>query len=500
MSHPLDLLRAPRGELVAARLVAAVAAGDDRVERHYLEIKSDLDLTKKTDIAKIAKYILGSANRMPAVAAHAFEGYGVMVIGVAPGNARGVPPIEILEIDKIASQIIGAGGPHWDLLRVPVEGSANEVLIIVVDPPKVGQDPFLCRKNGEGLSDGAIYIRADGATRDAKADEIELLLQRGKQQTVPEVAFEVAIDQVPRLIEVDIARTLEAHIIRVTQQLVSALPQPAPEPVPKFEISSPDVTTTAGRGFKSHPNGSGVASAALADILNPQMSALAEMAAELSKTQSSVVSSMLKTEPEKRTEEQYRESISNWETQLRRKWPNAIDTLSGRLLQGITIRVKNATKTFFHDVEVKIHLEGAVRGIDYFDNDRIDRSDLDLPTPPRIWGLVSRPMFDAGLHMSQGAYLPNNYTPSTYRSPLNWHNSGSVDLRLDVGELRPREEYVFDEQEIVLVLPADHHAPVEGTWEITARDHNEIYSGALDLQVGDLLDLTGALRKLLDLE
>lgn len=54
MSRELDVSRAPRGELVAAALVEAVAANDDRVERHYLEVKSDLDLSKKTDVAKIA--------------------------------------------------------------------------------------------------------------------------------------------------------------------------------------------------------------------------------------------------------------------------------------------------------------------------------------------------------------------------------------------------------------------------------------------------------------
>lgn len=101
---------------------------------------------------------------MPDVAATAFEGYGVMVIGVAPGHARDVPPIEVLEIDKIVSRYLGASGPRWDLVRVPVSDSENEVLVIVVDPPKDGQQPFPCRRDGDGLVDGRIHIRADGET------------------------------------------------------------------------------------------------------------------------------------------------------------------------------------------------------------------------------------------------------------------------------------------------------------------------------------------------
>jgi hypothetical protein len=82
--------------------VAELSNLDDRFERHYLKIKSNIDLSKN-ELAKVAKYILGSANQRPDKAAAAFEGYGVMVVGVAPGKISGVPPIEILDIDKIVS-------------------------------------------------------------------------------------------------------------------------------------------------------------------------------------------------------------------------------------------------------------------------------------------------------------------------------------------------------------------------------------------------------------
>lgn len=243
MGVGLDITRAPLGEIAAARLVDAVAAGDDRLERHYLEIKSDLDLTRKTDLAKVAKYILGSANRLPDVAAAAFEGYGVMILGVSPGEARGVPPIEVLEISKIVGQYLGAAGPRWDVVRVPVDGSANEVLVIVVDPPRNGQKPFPCRKDGDGLIDGRIYIRADGETREAKGDELDRLLERAAVQVPPDVSFDVTIEGLAHPLDVNDATTREAFIDTTSARLIAALPQPEPDPKPTNQRSRAEASS-----------------------------------------------------------------------------------------------------------------------------------------------------------------------------------------------------------------------------------------------------------------
>jgi len=49
-----------------------------------------------------------------------------------------------------------------------------------------------------------------------------------------------------------------------------------------------------------------------------------------------------------------------------------------------------------------------------------------------------------------------------YRSPLNWRNGGSVDVTLQVGELRPLGEYLFEDEELVLVLPLARESHVLG--------------------------------------
>jgi hypothetical protein len=60
-------------------------------------------------------------------------------------------------------------------------------------------------------------------------------------------------------------------------------------------------------------------------------------------------------------------------------------------------------------------------------------------------------------------YIPTSNFPSTYQSPLDWNNGGSVDLTLDVGDLRPRQTYSSDDDELVLILPPTTDAQVHGT-------------------------------------
>ena len=476
VSAQIDTSRAPLGVRAALALVQAVAAGDDRVERHFLEVKGDLDLSKKNDIAKVAKFILGAANRLPAVASAAFEGYGVMIIGVAPGEIRGVPPIEVLDIDKIVSQYLGAAGPHWDLVRVPVKGSTSEVLVILVDPPRDGQDPFPCRKEGDNLFNGRIYVRADGETREAKAEELDLLLRRGKYQPAPEVAFEVEIVGLARPVQIDHEKTIEAYIARVTSRLLDALPKPEPAPDPEPVHLS--------RGFDATG------------------ASAAEMIQEMVKRSGTAGPpfSVLGSDPEERTEAQYRASIERWERRVREKWGDAPDILAGHALKGVAVRVSNATKIFLHKVEAKVHLNGDVRGILWRDGSLpLSDLDLDLPTQPRAWGPVPRSPFNPYM-MGQPQYASPSFIASSYRSSLDWNNSGSVDLTLNVGDLRPRQTFTSDDDELILVLPPTAQGEVHGTWEITARDHNEIYTGEIGVRIGAPLDLTGAVRQYFELD
>lgn len=464
----LDTSQAPRGVIAAQRLVEAVAEHGDLAERHYLELKSTLDLSTKKDKEKIAKFILGAANRMPETAATAFEGYAAMLIGVSAGSITGIPPVEMMEIARVVQHYVGAAGPRWDVVWVPIEGSANQVLIVLVDPPQPGQPPFACRSNGESLTSGRIYIRADGETREANADEFDLLVARGSASTKVDVDFAVELlgDVAPVSLDTDL--TIEAYIERQRTWLLDALPVKAP----------PTEETQAPRSFADFAAGtSGIS--------------------ELLRGSSAFANAMMI--PEERTEEVYRASVDSWEQRFRAAWVNAVPRIAASQLTPVVVKITNRTMTFFHDVEVKLHLEGEVFAYDYVDPQWADSmSSLDLPRPPRVWGPRQR---DLGIlnHANLGYVQPS--IPGTYISPsVSFRNGGSVDLDLDVGELRPLGTYESEEEEFVLVVADSSLTSIHGTWQLTARDHNEVFKGEIDVPVAPARDITKAARDMLGLK
>lgn len=459
----IDTSRAPRGVLAAQRLVTAVAEHGDLAERHYLELKSTLNLSTKKDKEKIAKFILGAANRMPDTASAAFEGYAAMVIGVGKGSIVGIPPVEMMEIAKIVQQYVGAAGPRWDIVWVPIEGSANQVLVVLVDPPVDGQGPFPCRSSGESLTNGRIYIRADGETREANADEVDLLIQRGSTASKVEIDFVVELIGEVSPISHDEDRTIEEYLSRQTARLLRALP--APEPPDEGDDGYPINSSLAGlSGFKAV---------------------------------SSFASAMMT--PEDRTEEEYRASIKLWSERFHAAWASARSRIAASLLTPIVVKVTNRTTVFFHDVEMKLHLEGEVFATDFVDPEWADDfSDLKLPHPPRVWGPTQRVLnIPDYSHM---AYAHPS-TPGQYIPPsVSFKNGGSVDLDLDIGELRPLGDYESEDEEFVLFV-ADATLPtIHGTWQLTARDHNEVFKGEVTIAVASPVDVTEAARRVLRLQ
>ncbi|MCR1785317.1 hypothetical protein KVF89_22445 [Nocardioides carbamazepini] len=171
-----DLSRLPKGELGRLALLDYVRSSDDRVERYFLEVKSDVDLTTKEGRAKVAKFILGAANRDKAKAAKRFDGHALMVLGVGDGDAAGVGAFEAMDLANEVRKFAGADGPGWDFERIPLP-DGRDVIVVIVDPPTGAV--LTCLADGPvGLVDGGIYVRGDGDTRRATGDEIRQMISR----------------------------------------------------------------------------------------------------------------------------------------------------------------------------------------------------------------------------------------------------------------------------------------------------------------------------------
>jgi hypothetical protein len=454
----IDTTHAPRGIMSGDALVKAVGAHGDLVERHYLEVKSTLDLSSKKDREKIAKYILGSANRMPAVAATAFEGYGVMLVGVSKGAAAGIEQVEMLELSKIVQPYLGANGPRWDVVWVPTEDPGRQVLVILVDPPREGQGPYPCRSNGEYLTNGRVYIRGEGETREANADEIDLLVNRAIPRAGRDVAFRVGLQGDIVLVAIDNDATIEPYLSSWRKKLLAALPSHEESGASRSETS----------GGVSRPLGSLSEVSSFMDAISV---------------------------PEQRSEAVYRRSIDVWEQEFRSAWDDAISILAANRLESVSIQIANQSTTFFEDVEVQLHLEGDVWVFDWTEAGSVRNYldlDLDLPRPPRAWGPSTRqfnvPFVNGAGHLyapPAGAYV----APAT-----EYRNGGSVFVDLHVGDLRPKSTYESGSEEMVLIVRSEALQEVRGTWTLTARGHHDVYEGEFVSKVANRIDVTDYAR------
>ncbi|MGK9148461.1 hypothetical protein KXS11_12615 [Plantibacter flavus] len=196
----IDLSRLPTGARSWAALVTWAATSDDREERYFLELKSDVDLTAKHGRHKVAKFILGAANRDPAKAAKRLGGHAVMLLGVSKGVTAGIAPFEAQDLEREVRKFTGASGPGWDFERIPLDGD-NDVIAIVVDPPTATIWP--CLADGEGMTNGDIYLRGDGRTEKATGGEIQAMLSRAAAAVEPLGLPEVTVEIVGEVLAVE---------------------------------------------------------------------------------------------------------------------------------------------------------------------------------------------------------------------------------------------------------------------------------------------------------
>ncbi|MFK0244065.1 hypothetical protein ACIQUM_05150 [Amycolatopsis azurea] len=207
----MDTNVAPLGERILRSVLDHVVAIGDAAETSYLEAKSTVDITSKTGLVKVAKFLLACANRLPEDAARHLKGYAVLVIGAqqgeAGGVARGAEPHELA--DRLRPYL-GATFPGFEFGRIGVEGDL-EVLFVVGLPPEDGQPIFPCHKaygvpGEDQLVNGAIYVRDHSNTRTANAGEIMALVERARGVPRPPIALDIgllgSISRVGRVAEV----------------------------------------------------------------------------------------------------------------------------------------------------------------------------------------------------------------------------------------------------------------------------------------------------------
>ena len=122
---------------------------------------------------------------------------------------------------------------------------------------------------------------------------------------------------------------------------------------------------------------------------------------------------------ENRTPEQYERQITDWEAACRTSWTSVTDTVAATFGPTVSISITNRQESFLEDVELQVHLEGPVRGLERGSSDDFDPGSL-LPRPPRAWG----PWTDTSHLLVPGLSREFSYAPSlpSIPGPLSFRN------------------------------------------------------------------------------
>lgn len=438
----LDLRRLPRGQREWREFLDALDQVDDSAERYFLELKSELDMTNKAHRAKVAKFILGAANRSEELADRRFEGHALLVIGVSTGQLTGIPTFEARELADSVRQFIGSEGPGWDYETVRV-AAGRDVVIVIVHPPRERDQPWTCLKDGpENLQDGGIFIRADGETRRAKGDEIRAMLRRSAEASRQ---AELTVEVIGQAFAYSCSKDpLEHFVEQVARDLRG-----------KVAIA---------------PSRSGRST-----LLTPQVNTMWGM-----------------QKPEDRSPEEYEQEIAAWVTDAQWAFGSLVDGLVGFAGPAVFVRVTNCSKVFLEELEVRLHIAGQVRAVDAVFSATDIRSCV--PPSPRPWG-PREPDFGSGL-LRFTTYDPLVHFPQGSGS-VTYRNGGSVDLGLTLSTLRPLETFESDEQVVLCVEGPIDSLELAGHWTATARGVHDVFEGDVTIPASTPNDLTQRLQAIL---
>lgn len=428
-------------------------------ERDFFEVKGDVDLNGTAARAKLAKFILGAANREPERAGRRFEGHALLILGVdTDGVMVGIPRFEAHQVEETIQKYIGVRGPAWDFVSLRVDDGRSVVVVLAL-PPEPDKQPWLCyRDHGpEKLANGAIYLRADGQTRPARAPEIEAMLERRAASTEQCAEISVELTGIARHYQYD-EQVVEKHIEEVRKRLMDAITQP--------------------RGFGASP-GPASLQQAIGD-------------ANAARTTNILGSAT----PEDRSKEQYIAEIAAWADRFRRYIPTLLDEIAAYSWQGSTLRVSNDAGYLLRP-QFSFHLDGDVEAVDKIASPEVPS--IDLPQPPRRWG--PRSSISAFQRLAQTMSSPVGLSiPALDFAPrfgsVSFENGGSVQFEMELEDLRPGRTYDADGDFVLIFRGSEVPETLAGTWSATVAGHDR-YTGQFMVPVErDPVDMTPQLARL----
>ncbi len=438
------------------RLIEAVRDALAEDEGNWIEWKSTLPLSEPAGRFKVAKNILGMANRHPDQAARFCAGLGYVIVGAQPGKIPGVAQLDPAKLDDSLRPYLGLNGPEWSPTWISF--AETNVLILTVEAPRWGDPIHLLRKSyqpetGKGADNGAIFVRRKGSTTVADADEIDMLQDRARRR--PDADLSVSLDWLGQpLVLTPIDLNSKAH-----EQWIETERNRLLEPLRRHQEKQRQERP-------SNP---------MAGLHNYQHAHL--MAAAMA-------SAGLDFQRENRTSEGYTQEVEDYLAKCH-------DRLMGACFSALVNQSKNRTRLSLNnltalnlpDVELTLRLPGPIMAFDEVPN-------YNLPESPRLFG---RPRPNPNL---PGLAVLPLATQAALRPPprlaaVEIQHGDSAAIRLRVGNLRPHQQAALPEFHLVVPQRSEHE--ILGTWEATSTGVDAVAHGEFRISIADrgfkLLDL-----------
>lgn len=383
-----NLRQLPSGEIERQALLDYVMSTDDRIERHFLEVKSDVDLNLKPGRGKVAKFILGAANRDPAVAEGYFEGHALMVLGATHGAADGIDGFEAKDLHRDVTAWIGTDGPRWGFDRVPLD-NGRDVIVVDVWPPTGGV--WACRADGDDetaarLRNGELYLRVEGETRVATGDEKHAMFARLREAPRKRADVSVAVAGCVRAAGVDVG-VLEQAIVERAERMR-------------------DAATARSR-------------------------------------------SRISFQQDRRSHTDFQQEVDAWEESALIGPAVGLVAMAAAIHPGIQVEIRNGAKRFMQDVQVELKLDGSVFALWRGDDD--EELPL-FPNTPKPWGtdtLLSPIMMTRDLALLRAVRSSANRDRD--RKVVIKEKRPAV-LTIDMRALRPHEVFTTEPRKLALVM------------------------------------------------
>lgn len=461
MTLNIDTQRRPRSMHEWTELVHAIGqAPDDTVETSWLELKGPLDLTTAKDRFKVAKAILGFANRDPLQAGGYLDGCALLVIGVGSGTMPGTKRIEDHELIKALEPYLGRGAdaPRWEVRRHHIDED-NDVLIVVVDAPQFGDPVYPLRKTFDKAWIGTVYARP--STETEPADDLAIdMLSRRSASPASEFSLTVTLndDAIGR------ARCDTKELDLVLDKKVREWLRPL-EPAP--------------------PSNLGLLS--VKGAWDPDLSVKGFMRPALNTAMFGPI-----TREEKRSADEFRAELDAWREKCRKRLPLLFQNTAALAQPQAKFTITNTCGQFLEDVEINVHIEGNIWGCDVPFNGAQPMGRV--PNPPRPWGPWTESPVGSSIRALR-APMSSQVTPKR-SNRASFRNGGSVDVTLNCAELRPGARVELEDGiAFVCIDQALEHTRV--TVSATARGVHELFKTEFTQPISAAKDLTANMASFL---